>query len=82
MKGTAGQQRVPEDFVSNFTIAVPSDDEKVAISNYLDHQTTQIDRLIDKTRQSIDLLKEKRTALITAAVTGKIDVRDWKPEAA
>ena len=40
-------------------------------------KNTQIDQLIEKTQQSIDLLKEKRAALITAAVTGKIDVRDY-----
>ena len=49
---------------------------------FLDEKTTQIDQLIEKTQQSINLLKEKRAALITAAVTGKIDVRDWNEEAA
>ena len=37
---------------------------------------------LKKTQQSINLLKEKRAALITAAVTGKIDVRNWNTEAA
>ena len=38
--------------------------------------TARIDGLITLTERSIDLLREKRSALITAAVTGKIDVRD------
>ena len=42
---------------------------------HIEHQTARIDTLITKTEQSIALLKEKRAALITAAVTGKIDVR-------
>ena len=36
-----------------------------------------IDTLINKQRYQIELLKERRTALISAAVTGKIDVRNW-----
>jgi type I restriction enzyme S subunit len=57
----------------------PSISEQKAIVNFLDHETTQIDNLINKTQHSIDLSKERRTALISAAVTGKIDVRNWQP---
>ena len=78
MKGVAGQQRVPESFVSEFIVAVPPVEEQTTIATFLDKKNTQIDQLIEKTQQSIDLLKEKRAALITAAVTGKIDVRDYK----
>ena len=39
------------------------------------HETARIDALIEKIRKSIDLLREYRTALITAAVTGKIDIK-------
>ena len=42
----------------------------------LDRETAKIDALISKFRQAIDHLKEFRTALISAAVTGKIDVRE------
>jgi len=37
---------------------------------------SRIDELIEITKESIDLLKERRSAIITAAVTGKIDVRN------
>lgn len=77
MKGVAGQQRVPESFVSEFIVAVPPVEGQTTIATFLDKKNTQIDQLIEKTQQSIDLLKEKRAALITAAVTGKIDVRDY-----
>jgi type I restriction enzyme S subunit len=54
---------------------VPPLQEQQAIANYLDRETSQIDNLIEKTEQSIEYLKEYRTALISSAVTGKIDVR-------
>ncbi|KGM85856.1 hypothetical protein rosmuc_04192 [Roseovarius mucosus DSM 17069] len=49
--------------------------EQAAIADYIEAETARIDGLISLTERSIDLLREKRAALITAAVTGKIDVR-------
>ena len=43
---------------------------------FLDRETAKIDALVAKVRDAIDRLKELRTALISAAVTGKIDVRE------
>ena len=51
-------------------------DEQTAIADYLDTQTAKIDTLISKTKQAIALLQERRNSLISAAVTGKIDVRN------
>ena len=51
-------------------------DEQSRIVTHLDQATGEIDALIAKIRQAIDHLKEFRTALISAAVTGKIDVRE------
>ncbi len=53
-------------------ITIPPDREQHRIVEHIELQTTRIDRLIAKTHKSIDLLKERKTALITAAVTGKI----------
>lgn len=39
----------------------------------------KLDALIKQSQKAIQLIKERKTALISAAVTGKIDVRDWKP---
>lgn len=50
--------------------------EQKDIIAYLDLETHRIDALIEKTNRSITLLKERRAALITAAVTGQIDVRE------
>lgn len=49
--------------------------EQTSIADHIERETTRIDGLLEKTERSIALLKEKRAALITAAVTGKIDVR-------
>jgi type I restriction enzyme S subunit len=60
----------------NVRVALPSPAEQDTILAAIDRETTRIDGLITETEHSIALLKEKRAALITAAVTGKIDVRN------
>jgi len=62
--------------ISNFKIALPPYEEQNRTVKYIEKKTNQIDTLITKATKAIDLLKEKRTALISAAVTGKIDVRE------
>jgi type I restriction enzyme, S subunit len=64
----------PQSFFE-MSLPCPPIEEQKAIVEYLDRETAKIDTLIDKTRTAIDLLKEHRTSLISAAVTGKIDVR-------
>ena len=59
----------------NTLLPLPPLDEQRAIVAYLDEQTAIIDTLIGKARRAIDLLGEHRAALISAAVTGQIDVR-------
>lgn len=51
-------------------------EEQAEIAEYLESQSARIETLIAKTERSIELLREHRTALITAAVTGKIDLRE------
>lgn len=64
----------PEEF---FLIRIPRPpkNEQCAIADFLDQETKRIDTLIEKVEESIEKLREYRTALISAAVTGKIDVR-------
>ncbi|MEX5449093.1 restriction endonuclease subunit S [Stutzerimonas stutzeri] len=57
-------------------LPVPPLHEQRAIIEMLDIQTARLDSLADKTERSIELLKERRSALITAAVTGQIDLRE------
>ena len=56
--------------------ACPPLSEQRAIAGFLDRETTRIDAMIEKNGSVIEALREYRTALISAAVTGKIDVRE------
>jgi type I restriction enzyme S subunit len=62
--------------IAELRVAVPPLSEQKAIASYLDRETTKIDALIAKIREGIEKLKEYRTALISSAVTGTIDVRE------
>ncbi len=62
--------------LKNFAVPVPPDVEQSAIVTFLRSETATIDKLVGKVQKAIDHLKEFRTALISAAVTGKIDVRE------
>ena len=57
-------------------LPIPPLREQIAIIAYLNRETAKIDFLIERCETAIELLKERRTALISAAMTGKIDVRD------
>ena len=70
------QQNIGMNVLENLFICLPAIQEQQEISNYLDNATCKIDTLITKAQKAIELLKERRTALISAAVTGKIDVRE------
>lgn len=59
------------------SIWFPPASERERIVAFLDNQTIKIDTLIEKQLRQVELLKERRTALISAAVTGKIDLRNW-----
>lgn len=59
---------------------MPSLNEQIMIANYLDDKTSMIDETIDQITVQIVELKSYKSALITEAVTGKIDLREWKPK--
>jgi restriction endonuclease S subunit len=71
----AKMPRANWEFIGSMRTPVPSPDEQQAIARFLDEQTTKIDKVTQETITAIDRLTEYRTALISAAVTGKIDVR-------
>jgi type I restriction enzyme, S subunit len=62
-------------------ICIPTLEEQRAIALRLDHETSSIDALVVEADRAIALLQERRTALISAAVTGKIDVRTFNRSA-
>lgn len=59
-----------------FQVGLPPSAEQQQIADYLDRETAEIDAAIADAREAIALSKERRAAVISAAVTGKIDVRD------
>lgn len=75
MYGAGGQKRVPDDFVRDFAIGIPPMGEQAQIIAYLDQISASFDALSSEAQSAITLLAERRAALISAAVTGKIDVR-------
>jgi len=58
-----------------YRIAIPSYSEQIEIADFLDRETAKIDCMVNKIEEAIERLQEYRSALITAAVTGKVDVR-------
>ena len=63
----------------NFAIPLPPLSEQHAIAEFLDEKTVKIDALIDELSKQLDELAEYKKAVISEAVTGKVDVRDWTP---
>jgi type I restriction enzyme S subunit len=72
---SAAQPGLAVDRVKQLYVPVPPLAEQQAIAAYLDRQTARLDALADRVRRAMDLLREYRATLITAAVSGQIDVR-------
>jgi len=73
MYGAGGQKRISTEFVEQFKHPIPPPDIQPSIANFLDRKTSRIDKLIARKKRLIELLEEKRTALITRAVTKGLD---------
>ena len=71
-----GQPNISQQDIKALLVPSPPLEEQKQIASFLDQETSKIDTLIEKANQSIALLKERRSSLISAAVTGKIDVRE------
>ena len=69
------RSRIPLSVMATRVIALPSLAEQVEIVAFAERERAAIDELINEAETTIALLRERRTALISAAVTGKIDVR-------
>ena len=68
--------------LAKMPIAYPGMNEQSRIVAYLGSETVKFDALITEAQRATKLLQERRTALISAAVTGKFDVRNYKEAAA
>ena len=73
MYGAGGQKRISDDFIRDFRHPVPGLPDQRAIVAFLDRETAKIDALVARKERLIELLQEKRTALITRAVTRGLD---------
>jgi len=71
------QQNIGMGVIGNLRITRPPVNEAIAIANHLRAKCSKIEELLNIANNQIYLMQERRTALISAAVTGKIDVRDW-----
>lgn len=67
---------LPQSRIKKFVIPCPPIREQLEISSFVDAQASRLHELGERTKRSIALLKERRSALITAAVTGQIDLRE------
>ncbi len=76
---SAAQPGLAVENITALSIPVPPVEDQIKISDFLIKKSFQINTLIDKVTRSIGSLREYRTTLISAAVTGKIDVRREVP---
>lgn len=67
--------------IKNFALAWPPEDERDSIADFISSTCNKLDQLMVIAESKMVLLQERRTALISAAVTGKIDLRGWRPPA-
>lgn len=72
------QQNIGMGVIGNIYISCPPIKEAIMISDHIRQKCSKIENLITLATHQISLMQERRTALISAAVTGKIDVRDWQ----
>ncbi|ELO0858013.1 restriction endonuclease subunit S [Citrobacter amalonaticus] len=75
---SAAQPGLAVDRITDLYIPIPPYQEQTKIGEYISKYISADKKLITRGTHSINLLKDRRTALISAAVTGKIDVRNWR----
>ena len=73
--------KISQGHIKAWLLALPTYSEQVEISKFISGKLCKLDELIRVGTESHTLLAERRSALISAAVTGKIDVRGWQPPA-
>ncbi len=78
-KTRAAQPHLNAEELGECFVLLPSIKEQEGIALYIERKLFQIDFLVQQVTKASMLLQERRTALISAAVTGKIDVRNWTP---
>ena len=72
------RMKISQDDLKKVVFPVPPIQEQMAIASYIEAENTRIDLIVTGTNKSVELLKEYRSALITSAVTGQIDVSTYE----
>ena len=75
-----GQPNLNTDIIKSTKIPLPPISEQIEIINFIENEFLEFDKIISKSALQIDKIKEYRQSIISEAVTGKIDVRDWQPK--
>lgn len=76
--GTRKDPNIGQDHIKEATVLLPPLEEQEKIAKYILDIQIAYDNLTNRAEAAIQLMQERRTALISAAVTGKIDVRNWQ----
>ena len=77
VKQGSGQPNLNTDIVKDLTVALPPKREQLAVTGFVEDICAKFDALSSDAARAIALLQERRSALISAAVTGQIDVRGF-----
>ena len=80
MTGSAGQIRVPANFIANFTCGIPPLEEQNAIVQYLAKQNALFEKTLNGIKKEIEVILEYKNSLIASVVTGQVDVRNIQVE--
>ncbi|HFE4523934.1 restriction endonuclease subunit S [Klebsiella quasipneumoniae] len=73
---------ITKESIKSFAIVLPDVQEQLKVRSYLNQKLRKFENLEDKLKGGLVLLNERRSSLISSAVTGKIDLRGWeKPDA-
>lgn len=78
----SAQPLITGEQVKSLKIVIPPSQEQIQIGEYINIELNRFALLVEEAEYAIQLMQERRIALISAAVTGKIDVRGWQPPAA
>jgi len=79
IKQTSGIQNLDVESYNDELVPYPPAEEQVSIAKRIEAETSALDQLATDVMSGIRLLLERRSALISAAVTGQLDLRDWQP---
>lgn len=79
LAGGSTRSRIPLSIMASRHVPLPPIEEQARITSMLSRTVSEVDRLCVEAEHAIALLRERRTALVSAAVTGQIDVRQSSP---